>query len=211
MEKKLALEHKRLQAQYPEALVEVWAMDQHRLGLKPIQRRVWVQQGEPPIAAVNWRFQWLWLYGFVEPESGETYWWILPQVNIDLFNKALTDFAQHFGVGTHKQIILVLDQAGWHTSDKVQSPEGIHLLFIPSHSPELQPAERLWPLTNEPIANRSFKSLDELEELLFHRCRNLLTQQDLISHLTRFHWWPTTIAATVSDRTSTLQVRCNRT
>ena len=42
MEKKLALEHKRLQAQYPEALVEVWAMDEHRLGLKPIQRRVWV-------------------------------------------------------------------------------------------------------------------------------------------------------------------------
>jgi transposase len=26
---------------------------------------------------------------------------------------------------------------------------GIDLFFLPSHSPELQPAERLWPLTNE--------------------------------------------------------------
>ena len=124
-------------------------MDEHRLGLKPVQRRIWAQQGEQPIAAVNWRFQWLWLYGFVHPQSGETYWWILPKVNIDLFNKALRDFAQHFGVSQNKRIILVLDQAGWHTSDQVQIPEGIHLLFIPSHSPELQPAERLWPLTNE--------------------------------------------------------------
>jgi transposase len=186
-------------------------MDEHRLGLKPIQRRIWVQQGEQPIAAVNWRFQWLWLYGFVHPESGETYWWILPKVNIDLFNKALKDFAQHFGVSQNKRIILVVDQAGWHTSDQVQIPQGIHLLFIPSHSPELQPAERLWPLTNEPIANRSFKSLDELEELLFDRCRNLLTQQDLISHITFFHWWPRTIAATGGDRHPTIQVRCNRT
>ena len=163
MEKKLDLERKRLQANYPAADIEVWAMDEHRLGLKPVERRVWVQQGEQPIAAVNWCYQWLWLYGFVHPESGETYWWILSKVN------------------------------------------------IPSHSPELQPAERLWPLTNEPIANRSFKSLDELEELLFHRCRNLLSQQDLISHLTFFHWWPRTIGATGCDRTPTIQVRCNRT
>lgn len=61
---------------------------------------------------------------------------------------------------------------------------------MPSRSPELQPAERLWPVTNEPIANHTFKNLDELEELLFHRCRELLKQQDLIRRLTNFHWWP---------------------
>jgi hypothetical protein len=37
--------------------------------------------GSIPIANVNWRFKWLWLYGFVHPQSGETYWWILPFVN----------------------------------------------------------------------------------------------------------------------------------
>ncbi len=67
MEKKLDLERARLQTEYPEAEIEVWAMDEHRLGLKPVQWRVWAQQAEPPIAAVKWRFQWLWLYGFVHP------------------------------------------------------------------------------------------------------------------------------------------------
>jgi hypothetical protein len=67
MEKKLDLERARLQTEYPEAEIEVWAMDEHRLGLKPVQRRVWAQQAEPPIAAVKWRFQWLWLYGCVHP------------------------------------------------------------------------------------------------------------------------------------------------
>ena len=64
------------------------------------------------------------------------------------------------------------------------------MFFLPAYSPELQPAERLWPLVNEPIANRSFESLDELEAVLFDRCRRLLQQQELIRGLTFFHWWP---------------------
>jgi hypothetical protein len=63
-------------------------MDEHRLGLKPILRRVWALRGEQPTARVHWRYQWLWLYGFVHPESGETYFWILPRVNITLFNRS---------------------------------------------------------------------------------------------------------------------------
>ena len=59
-------------------------------------------------------------------------------------------------------------------SPQVIVPEGLHLEFMPSHSPELQPTERLWPLVNEPIANRSFQNLDELEEVLFQRCQVLL-------------------------------------
>src|SRR4028118_13030 len=63
MEKKLNLEQGRLQQEYPKADIKVWAMDEHRLGLKPVQRRVWTRQGEQAIANVKWRFQWLWLYG----------------------------------------------------------------------------------------------------------------------------------------------------
>ena len=69
-------------------------------------------------------------------------------------------------------------------------PKGIHLYCLPSHSPQLQPAERLWPLTNEPIANRCFRNLDELEAVLFERCQKLLNLKQLISGLTHFYWWP---------------------
>ena len=84
----------------------------------------------------------------------------------------------------------VVDQAGWHTSEKVEVPEGIHLITLPPYSPELQPAERLWTLTNESVANRSFETLEQLEEVLVHRCQMLLKQPEFIRGLTCFHWWP---------------------
>jgi hypothetical protein len=138
---------------------------------------------------VNWRFKWLWLYAFVRPQTGETYWWILPYANTALFNRVLEDFAREFKLGAKKQVLLAIDQAGWHISKELKLPEGLHLILLPSHSPELQPAERLWSLVDEPIANRSFETLDDLEEVLFERCQCLFQQQDLIRGLTGFHWW----------------------
>lgn len=54
-------------------------------------------------------------------------------------------------------------------------PEGIILEPLPAYSPELQPAERLWCLTDEPLANKSFESLNELEKVLLERCQILST------------------------------------
>src|SRR5258708_3868214 len=87
-------------------------------------------------------------------------------------------------------LLLVLDQAGWHTSKALVVPEGIHLLFLPSHSPELQPCERLWPLSNEGIANQSFQTLDDLEAAQLQRCVVLQNQPEVIRSHTHFHWWP---------------------
>lgn len=110
-------------------------------------------------------------------------------VNTEIFHQVLADFAQHFHIGENKRVVIALHQAGWHPTRKLEIPQGIHIVEMPSHSPELQPAERLWPLTNEPIANRTFEDLDELEEVLFNRLGQLLQQQDLIRGLTNFYWW----------------------
>ena len=89
----------------------------------------------------------------------------------------------------------MLDLAGWHISDQLKLPEGLDLYFLPAYSPELQPAERNWPLTNEVVANESPQSIEDLEELLMFRCQKLLEQQDLVKGLTCYHWWPMTRAA----------------
>lgn len=133
-----------LAQQFPDATIEVWSFDEHRLGLKPILRKVWARIGERPVAAVNYRYEWTYLYGFVEPSTGKTEWLVLPRVNVEWFNQALEVFAQQAGAGADKQILLVMDGAGWHRSNKVVVPEGIHLELLPPYSPELQPAERLW-------------------------------------------------------------------
>ena len=111
LEKKLASEVEQIQVDYPDATIELWCEDEHRVGLKPILKRVYVPEGENPIAQVNWRFKWLWLYAFVHPQSGETYWWIVPYVNIDVFTTVLADFAKEFGIGREKRVLLVLDRA----------------------------------------------------------------------------------------------------
>ncbi|WP_201387753.1 IS630 family transposase [Ktedonobacter sp. SOSP1-52] len=188
--KKLPEEVEKLQQAYPEAKVELWSQDEHRIGLKPVLRRVWARKGSRVRAVVRHRYQWMHLYGFVEPQSGKTSWLLMPTVNTAAFSLALAAFAQEQGAGPDKRILLVLDQAGWHKSGDLVIPEGLHLLFLPSHSPELQPAERLWPLSNEPLANRVFSSLDELEDVQVARCRWLQAHPEMIRGRTSFHWWP---------------------
>jgi transposase len=89
-----------------------------------------------------------------------------------------------------KHIILVLDGAGWHVAKDLEVPEGVELMFLPPYSPQIQPAERLWPLTNEPIVNEYFETLEELDEVLAERCRILADDQDQIRAHTLFEWWP---------------------
>ena len=103
---------------------------------------------------------------------------------------ALNEFAKEVGAGKDKRVLLVVDQAGWHTAKEVEVPEGIHLEFLPSGSPELQPVERLWVLTNEAVANGLFEEIEEIEEALMERCEQLLDQSESIRALTNYHWWP---------------------
>lgn len=153
-------------------------------------RRVWAPRGQRPLAAVRRRYQWLYVYGFVRPATGQTWWGLLPTVNTEAFALALREFARDEGIGPTQRAVLVLDQAGWHMATGLLPPAGIDLAFLPPASPELQPAERLWGLVDEPVANRTFADLDELEATLVTRCRQLERQRRQIKTRTRYHWWP---------------------
>jgi len=112
-------------------------------------------------------------------------------VSAQAFSIALENFAREVGAGKKKSIVLVVDKAAWHTGKKdLQVPEGIHLEYLPSYCPELQPSERLWPLSNEGVANRYFEQIEELEEVLGARCVALSDKPELIRSYTRYHWWP---------------------
>jgi hypothetical protein len=74
---------------------------------------------------------------------------------------------------------------------RITSRDGWTLVFLPARSPELQPAERLWPLVDAVVANRAFTTLEALEETLVARCRVLQAQeQALFRGATCYHWWP---------------------
>src|SRR5260221_1508986 len=54
---------------FPRAQVELWAVDEHRIGLKPILHKVWCIGGQRPLAPVQHRFPWGHSMGFVHPTS----------------------------------------------------------------------------------------------------------------------------------------------
>jgi transposase len=122
-------------------------------------------------------------------------WFVGTTVDTDLLGAVLAAFGRAGGAGKDKLIVLVLDQAGWHVSDKLVIPDGIVLEFLPSYTPELQPAERLRPLTNEAVANKPFATLKDLDIALSTRCRALVAEPEIIKAQTHFGWWPATAVA----------------
>jgi transposase len=192
LSKKLSMRVMRLKEAYPTAKVELWCEDEHRLGLKPVIRKVWSPIGHRPQVKVHQRYEWTYLYAFAHPKNRRS---------------------SLAGSADRKRGGLLLSsgalwQGGWSfhqkahhprarssrmahpAKNKLEVPEGIHLEFLPSHSPELQPSERLWPLSNEGIANRHFEEIEELEEALVERCVALCEQPELIRSYLRYHWWP---------------------
>ena len=190
MEKKLTERIVELKRAAPEREVELWCEDEARLGLKPIVRRMWALRGQRPVAMNHTRYEWLYIYGFVRPATGATYWLVLPMVSTEAMSLALAEFARDVGAGAGKQIVLVLDGAGWHRSSELLVPLGVEVVFLPASTPELQPAERLWPMVREAVANRSFESLDELQERLVERCLQLAEQSEAVQAATNYHWLP---------------------
>jgi len=173
----------------PTAKWEVWGQDEGRMGLKPVLRRVWARRGERPVALQRPRYQWLYVYGFVRPITGETHLLLMPGVCVEQFELALQHFAKHRGVGPDLQIVLVVDGAGWHSAKGLRVPEGIHLVFQPPYSPQLQPAERLWPLIHEAIANRVHDDIDHLWDDIAKRTAWIEERPQIVQPLTNFYWW----------------------
>jgi transposase len=170
--------------------VEVWAVDEHRISLKPILRKIWSLDGQRPLAPVQHRYDWRYLVGFVHPASGRTIFHLATSVSVPLFEAEVAAFAHAVGASASRQIVLVLDRAGWHSTQRLHVPDHLYLLFLPPYSPELQPAEHLWPLTNTVLVNRHFATIEELEDAQAARCLALQGRPDLVRSTTLFPWWP---------------------
>jgi transposase len=125
---------------------------------------------------------------FVQPTSGETVWYLSTGLSKPFFEALLAAFARQTGAGRERSVVLVLDNAGWHGPKGLAVPDGISLVFLPPYSPELQPAERLWTLVDEPIVNRHVATLAELDTTIAERCRRL--DATTIKPHTDFRWWP---------------------
>jgi transposase len=148
------------------------------------------------------RYRWLYLYGFVQPAAGKVLWYIMPTATTEAMSRVLAAFAADADLGPDRQVLLALDRAGWHIGADLHqpAPAHLHLTFLPPCSPEPMPAERLWPLVNEAVANRCFDNLTAMSGALEQRCLTLAKQVGLIRGCTLFHWWPSPKSPEVTSR-----------
>ncbi|CAL4866862.1 IS630 family transposase ISGdi4 [Asticcacaulis sp. MM231] len=99
----------------------------------------------------------------------------------------LREISANVDTGCHA--VLILDRAGWHTSQKLDIPENITLLPLPAKAPELNPVENVWQFMRENwLSNRIFKSYDDIVALCCEAWNKLIDQPWRIMSLGIREW-----------------------
>ena len=88
---------------------------------------------------------------------------VLPIANTEAMRLHLTEISKAISKGRHG--LVIVDQAAWHTTHRLEIPANITLLKLPPVSPELNPVERIWEkLREDSLANRCFKNFNDIVE-----------------------------------------------
>jgi transposase len=143
--------------------VKVFAQDETRLGLLPIIRRRITACGVQPAVTVTHKFDNFYLYGAVEPTTGENCFLELPHLNSATFQLWVAGFGEAFPESFN---ILVLDNGAFHKAKALQWPANVVPVFFPPYSPELNPIERLWRDLKDKLADVVPQTLDALSDVV---------------------------------------------
>lgn len=161
------------------ASVRYWCQDESRFDLRTIPGRKITATGVKPVGLGQWLSQGYYLYGLVEPKSGENFFWEFSHMDSACFQVYLQKFARAYPEDLH---IIQLDNGPLHTAKKLKLPPNIVLLFQPAHSPQLNPIERLWEHLKGQLRWQVFKDLRHLQERVSELLNNL--ELDVITSLT---------------------------
>jgi transposase len=143
--------------------IRYWAQDESRFGLKTITRRRITLKKVKPIVKVQWQFKAFYLYGVVEPLTGELMIKNYDRVNTDNFQQFLNDFSQKYPKDFH---VVQTDNASFHRANDLVMPDNVMLLYQPPYSPQVNSSEQLWQWSKGETANKIFTSLDHLKTTL---------------------------------------------
>ncbi len=144
----------------------MWAQDESRCGLLPIVRHRITARGVQPLVSSAYRFESVYLYGAVEPLTGQSFFLELPLLNTQGFQLFLEHFVATDPTSFH---LLLLDNGAFHKAHALCLPPNVALLFFPPYAPELNPIERLWRDLKDWLAQGHPTSLDALSTLLMTR------------------------------------------
>jgi transposase len=157
--------------------VRYWCQDESRIGLITMKGRKITCQGVQPIGVEQLTFDYLWLYGLVEPLTGESFFYEFSHLDSIGFERYLELFAEEMASDFH---IIQLDNGGLHQALNLAIPENVVLLFQPPYSPQVNPIERLWKELKKDLKWEIFPNLEHLRTSLA-KILNDLTSEAIAS------------------------------
>jgi transposase len=87
------------------------------------------------------------------------------------------------------QAVLLLDQAGWHLSNRLVVPPNITVLPLPPKCPELNPVENIWQFMRDNwLSNRIFSSYEALLSLCCEAWNKLIDHPWKIMSIAMRDW-----------------------
>ena len=139
----------------------MWFQDEARFGQQGTITRLWALRGSRPRAVRQTKYEWIYVLGAVCPQTGQSVGLLAPTINMDMMDAFFEQFVAEVPPDIH--VVMVWDQAGFHTSKKLKVPENVTIVPLPPYSPELNPVENLWHyLRSHYWANRIYADYDAL-------------------------------------------------
>lgn len=176
-----------LRKRFPDKDIQLWFQDEARIGQQGTVCRMWAEKGSCPRAIRQTNYKWTYLFGSVCPLTGQCHGWRMPYANTWIMNLYLKDFARQLPSNTHA--LMVMDGAGWHSSNDLEIPENVSILLLPPYSPELNPTELIWRhLRQRKLSNRLYPTIDDLEAAVDDTWLWISNQQEELSSLCLFPW-----------------------
>jgi transposase len=137
--------------------------------------RIRAKRGVPLSQKVHQGYKNFYLYPCVASFSGESFTLFLPEVNTDMMNIFFDELSKEY---PDKEIIIAMDQAGWHKAKDLKYPDTITLVYLSSYLPELNPVEKLWQwLRKEITHNAIFHKLEDMKDALEKEIRRLTSDR----------------------------------
>ena len=123
-----------------------------------------MKRGKRPSVPCHHIREYRYVYGAVEPLTGESCFVVMPYCNTESMNVFLEELSNTF---QKDKIILACDGAAWHKSGSLRIPENIELIFIPPYTPEMNPIEQIWKeIRKRGFKNEVFQSLQKVVDRL---------------------------------------------
>lgn len=125
-----------------ERRVRLFMEDEARFGLhQGIPRRCITARGVKPHQLVHPRYKYIWLFGAVEPATGESLFLEMPALDAICFQVFLYELSSAYPDTLN---VVVIDGAPAHIAHALEVPENVELFRLPPYCPELNPVERVW-------------------------------------------------------------------